>query len=408
MEEGEETTMSNREQGGTIYRKGKMWYLRYSDDRVIDGEFQRKRLAKQIGAIKDLTKKQARDEAERFLGGINKCTLAPETAITFIKFVESVHIPHIEKRVRPSTMRGYRILWNQIKPFVVPMELWIRDIKAKDITDLLDGMGRAKRENSVESRFNITTMGHVKAFLSGVLRFAIAQDYRDDAANPVEAATLPIVREANDTHAYSAEECNGMIAVLPEPARTMVYTATYAGVRRGELRGMRWEDYDLDNKEMRITQSIWNGIATAPKTKKSKAPIAVIGRLAQVLEMHRLTLGSPVSGPIFPNGQGKTAVDPDSVLRRVIKPALKRAGIWNTWHGWHGFRRGLATRLHRLGIKDEEIQRVLRHSTVAVTQKCYIKGADEDAREALRKLESSSNDTFVTPKPAPPKPELVM
>src|SRR5215469_11577031 len=158
MEKGEETTMSNREQGGTIYRKGKMWYLRYSDDRVIDGEVQRKRLAKQIGATKDLTKKQAKDEAERFLAGINNCTLAPETAIAFIKFVESVYIPHIEKRVRPSTMRGYRILWNQIKPFVVPMELWIRDIKPKDITNLLDNMGRTKRENCMESRFNITTM----------------------------------------------------------------------------------------------------------------------------------------------------------------------------------------------------------------------------------------------------------
>ncbi len=43
------------------------------------------------------------------------------------------------------------------------------------------------------------------------------------------------------------------------------------------------------------------------------------------------------------------------------------------WHGWHAFRRGLATNLHDLGVDDMTIQRILRHSHVSVTQRCYIK-----------------------------------
>jgi len=45
------------------------------------------------------------------------------------------------------------------------------------------------------------------------------------------------------------------------------------------------------------------------------------------------------------------------------------------------------------------IQRILRHSNVAVTQVCYIKTAGEDAKAAMQKLETALNDTCVTPRP---------
>jgi integrase len=44
------------------------------------------------------------------------------------------------------------------------------------------------------------------------------------------------------------------------------------------------------------------------------------------------------------------------------------------------------------------IQRILRHSHVAVTQACYIKTAGEDAKAAVQKLETALNDTYVKPK----------
>jgi integrase len=54
---------------------------------------------------------------------------------------------------------------------------------------------------------------------------------------------------------------------------------------------------------------------------------------------------------------------------------------------------GLATNLNRVGVDDSVIQRILRHSNVAVTQACYIKTASEDAKAAMQKLETALNDT---------------
>jgi integrase len=35
-----------------------------------------------------------------------------------------------------------------------------------------------------------------------------------------------------------------MLAILPEPAATMVAVAAFTGARKGEIRGFLWQDYD--------------------------------------------------------------------------------------------------------------------------------------------------------------------
>jgi integrase len=76
----------------------------------------------------------------------------------------------------------------------------------------------------------------------------------------------------------------------------------------------------------------------------------------------------------------------------------ERNKILPEWRGWHAFRRGLATNLHRLGVADLTIQRILRHSNVAVTQSCYIQTASDESKAAMQKLETALTDTKVTPK----------
>ena len=395
-----------REQRGTVYAKSGMWYVRYSDFRVTDSQLERKRLAKQLGTLAGMTKKQARTEAKNFLAKINAPTLTPETAVTFTAFVESVYFPRIEQRTRPSTFRGYKVLWREIKPFCG--NLWTRDVRTRHVQAILDAMSKTER-------FNSNSMKHIKSFLSGIFRLADQQGYYD-GANPVRETSLPQVRQAADTHAYSLEEVLTMMDAVPEPASTLIAAAAFTGARRGELRGMFWENYR--DGELLIARSIWNGITTDPKSKKSKAPIPIIGKLAAKLAEHRKRQGNPTTGPIFQNG-ARNAADPDSILRRMILPALEVCGVCSKqesdhgtathkfernnvlpeWRGWHAFRRGLATNLNRLGVDDSVIQRILRHSHVAVTQACYIKTASEDAKAAMQKLETALNDTYVTPRP---------
>ena len=110
-------------------------------------------------------------------------------------------------------------------------------------------------------------------------------------SNPVSSSKVPRRgedEEREDTYAYSLEEVQQILAVLPEPSRTAVATCTFTGVRRGELAGLLWENFDAKKSSMKITQSVWEGHITRPKTKKSKAPVPIIRTLVRMLEAHRI------------------------------------------------------------------------------------------------------------------------
>jgi len=287
-------------------------------------------------------------------------------------------------------------VWTALKPFC--SDLWIRDVKTFHLQSVLKEMART-------GRFNKHTMQHIKMFLSGAFVVAAQQGFFS-GVNPATDTSIPKVREAKETYAYNLEEVLTMVAALPEPAATIVFTAAFTGGRRGELRGMRWENYR--DGHMFIKQSIWNGITTDPKSNNSKRAIPIISQLAARFAALRDSQANPTAGPVFPNGQGK-AVCLDSIKARVIEPALNVCGlcakpekehnsktehkyernkVLPEWHGWHAFRRGAATNLHRLGVDDLTISRILGHSDVSVTRKCYIKTVDENAVAAMQKLET--------------------
>ncbi len=194
----------------------------------------------------------------------------------------------------------------------------------------------------------------------------------------------PKGKPAGETHAYSLEEIVQMLKVLPQPASTIVAVAAFTGVRKGELRGLLWENYD--GEQVLISQSFWRGHALEPKTQQSKAPVPVIAQLARLLDSHRCLSGNPANGLMFVSPVGKP-VNLDALAADFIVPLVTKAGV--RWRGWHAFRRGLATNLHQLGVSDKTIQRILRHSNVAVTQNCYIKTAGSEVAAAMQQFERS-------------------
>jgi integrase len=294
--------------------------------------------------------------------------------MTLTRFTEDRYLPFVEEHKRISTFHGYRNMWKlYLKPHG---EITLRDFRTVDGERILETIAKGRTLTS-------TTLAHIKAFLSGVFRHAKRQGVIN-SENPMRDVVLPKGRPPGETHAYSLEEIMQMLRVLPEPAATIVAAAAFTGARKSEVRGFLWENYD--GEQIFISQSFWRGHVLEPKTRKSKAPVPVIAQLAQRLELHRSVSGTPANGLMFPSPAGKP-FNMDALARKVIVPLVMKAGV--EWHGWHAFRRGLATNLHRLGVPDTTIQRILRQANVAVTQACYIKTADSDAAAAMQQFERS-------------------
>jgi integrase len=83
---------------------------------------------------------------------------------------------------------------------------------------------------------------------------------------------------------------------------------------------------------------------------------------------------------------GKKPLAPDNLLKRYIRPALKRAGIVGKVIGWHNFRHSLATNLRAMGVDVKVAQELLRHANVRTTLDIYTRAVSPQKREANAKV----------------------
>ena len=363
-----------RHQEGYSYRKGSLWLLRYYDSQfAADGSVRRVQKTKKlaVSGAECPNKTAARDLARDFLKAINLARKTPESAMTLIRFAEDRYLPFVKERKRISTYHGYRNMWKRY--LKSRADIMLREFGTVEGERMLESIAK-------EHKLTSTTLAHIKAFLSGIFRYAKRQGVVN-SENPMRDVVLPKGEPAGETYAYSLEEITQMLNALPEPASTIIAVAAFTGVRKGELRGLLWENYD--GQQVFISQSFWRGHPLEPKTRQSKAPVPVIVQLARRLDQHRRLSRDPENGLMFPSPLGKP-VNLDALAADVVDPLVSKVGV--QWHGWHAFRRGLATNLHRLGVDDMTIQRILRHANVGVTQRCYIKTADSDAAAAMQRF----------------------
>lgn len=374
--------MRQRKQMGCVVKKGGWWVLRHRERVKVGGKLRTVLRSRRLTPVDShhKTKASVRGLAEETLKPVNDRKIAPEMITTLGDFVEHHYLPYVETHMRPSTLKGYRDNWHYHLEARCKTA-WLRDVRTCHVQRWMDTVAQ-------EDNLSKASLKHIKHLLSGVFNHAKRQGFFD-GANPVQGVAIPAGKPSSETYAYSLEEVERMLKLLPEPAGTAVAVAAFTGLRLGEIRGLQWDDYSPGTEEsmamLRVCRSIWGKHVSDPKTAKSKAPVPVIAPLAQRLESYRSTCAETVKGPIFCNSFGRP-LSLDGIYQRVMKGIFKAAKV--QWHGWHAFRRGLATNLHRLGVDDKTIQAILRHSNVATTQNVYIKTLAVDAVAAMKRFEA--------------------
>ncbi len=212
----------------------------------------------------------------------------------------------------------------------------------------------------------------------------------DNGVNPVQGARAEGRRSDFEGHAYSLADLQFFLEKLDEPARTVVGTAAFSGLRESELRGLQWPDYN--GAELLVRRAVWRTAVDQTKTQESKSVVPVISPLKKMLNAHRKRNGD--GAWIFAGEKKGFALNLDNLARRSIIPA-----VGERWHGWHGWRRGLATILFDLGVDPEIASKILRHADSAVTRRHYIMlESRKQGRKAMRKLESLVTKTVKTRK----------
>jgi integrase len=229
---------------------------------------------------------------------------------------------------------------------------------------------------------------NIRNFLSGVFREAVGEGAVD--FNPVRDAMV-MTGKHSDTHAYTMKEVRSINnAVSDHTARTALMVLTFTGLRKGEVKGLRCEDYDKKAGVLNVQRAVTvKGEMKNPKTRASKAPVPVIDIVAHELAAHlKMTSGD---GFIFRQKDSPALLNFEHMVYDVVRPALKRAGV--EWHGLHAFRRGLNTTMKELGVDKTTRVDIMRHEQRDVTDKHYGKASLAQMRKALELVETEYKKT---------------
>jgi integrase len=378
-------------QQGELKKINGSWVVRY-----YDGEG--KRRMKKLARVTDYpTKDGIFPVYQSFMSGVNKPTFRPEVATSLKTFVDDAYFPSVTT-LRGSTLRGYKAIWrNHLESRLG--NLRIREIRTFDCQKCMDAIV------AKDATLKQATLSRVKSFMHEIFAESIRLGLREGDVNPASGVKIKCVKGKGETFAYTLDEIKNILAALSEPSKVLMAVAAYSGLRRGEIVGLKWEDYDGERIEVR--RNICFGekgemSVELPKTEASGAPVPVIPPLRDILNAWKAkaqaTAGITDGCWIFQAGFTRkkdhpvtlldaaklTPLSPANVLRDVVMPALEKAKI--EWLGYHAFRRGLATNLRALSVDDLTIMEILRHSDVAVTRASYIKRVSDKSVEGMDRL----------------------
>jgi site-specific recombinase XerD len=124
------------------------------------------------------------------------------------------------------------------------------------------------------------------------------------------------------------------------------------GLRRSELIALRCSDVNFLTMEIYVTRSCVRNHFGEVKTEASRKPVPLLEPVRQVLiEWHSESLFSQDQDFLFASIRlnGRKPLSPDTMLKKIIRPATTRAGITGKIIGWHSFRHSLATNLRAQG-----------------------------------------------------------
>ena len=249
------------------------------------------------------------------------------------------------------------------------------------------------------------TRSKIRNIMSALFNHAIRHEWMD--RNPITKVRASAKR-LREPDVLSPAEIAALIAVLDLRERAMVMLAGSTGLRRSELVALTWADIDLELMQVNVRRSCVRNHFGDTKTEASRKPVPLHPSVVKCLDLWRKE--SPYPGEtdfLFPSTRlkGKKPLSPDTLLKKIIRPALKRARIENKAIGWHSFRHSLATNLRSAGVDLKTAQELLRHANSRITLDVYTRAISATKREAnnrvMEMVFEAGEKALSAPSPAP-------
>lgn len=299
--------------------------------------------------------------------------------ITFSKGCDEWLI-YKQNTVKESSYLNYKF---KINKYLIP------DLGNKTLTELVKyDMNEYIIKKKNQNRMTENILKDCVMFLKSILRF-LKRKYRMDFDLDF---CYRLNGNINEIVVFNEKEKQKLYKYLMKSNKVKtlgVLISLYAGLRIGEVCGLKWEDIDFENKILNIrrtVQRVYLGkneskiIVTTPKSKKSVRKIP----LSKVL-INKLR---PLSNMFSKNdyiltGSLDKCYEP-LVYRYTYRVVLKNSNI--SYRKYHCLRHTFATRCIRVGMDIKSLSEVLGHSSIGITLSTYVHSSFEVKKKYIDKL----------------------
>lgn len=308
-----------------------------------------------------------------------------ELADLWLEDCEAERLEHSTIKQRQGHVRLH------IGPFIGPIKL--SDLTATRVDRFVDqmrdgGMSLAMRRKVLTNLKTILSFGQRKGHVAQnvALSVRIRSKDRDESGELNPGVEMP-----------TKKELLTMMDGAPDRWRPFMVTAIFTGARASELRGLRWQDVDLKEKEGVISiqqrADAWGNIGR-PKSRAGVRDIPLAPMVINALKEWRLACPSSELDLVFPNRSGGV-MNHSNFLKRVYYPLQVENGIVDDQgkprYSFHALRHAAVSLFIEQNWTAKRVQTIIGHASIAMTYDRYGKlfKDTEGNREAMEKVEAT-------------------
>lgn len=306
--------------------------------------------------------------------------LKPKNEILFCDYM-IYWLESIRKNVAEDTFAGYSYAIKQrIYPYFKNKQFTLADLEEYPFL-ISDYYSFEMKTYGISAN----TIYHRHANIRKALQYALK--YKIIRSNPADLIDKPS-KDSFESSVYSKDELRELfMAFVGDPLELAVMLASFYGLRRSEIVGLKWRAIDFVRKTITVqhvvTQATVDGEyklvkKNRTKTKASNRSLPLVPQFEQALR--KLLERQQLNRKVFGNAYSTEYLDYILVneLGELMKPGFitQHFGLVRDKNNlkfirFHDLRHSCATLLYDNGVSLKDIQEWLGHSNIATTANIY-------------------------------------